>query len=103
MELSVAELDNAYYFILQECLRHAREIGDDERFLRLLTQLEAHHSDITPDMLNDRQSFIHYQKVLHSLGRLKYADAGIGLKHGTRPRQPRFGPFVVLVFAWSAT
>lgn len=74
-ELSVAELDDAYRFIMQECLRHARETGDNERFERLLAQLKKQHSDVPPDLLNDRQSFVYYQDILHSLGSLKYATA----------------------------
>ena len=73
--LPAAELDDAYYALIQECFRHAREIGDDERFQRFLSELTMRHANVAPDVLNDRLSYIRYQEVLKSLGSLKYVSA----------------------------
>ena len=75
IEVPVAELDSAYCLLMQECLRHAREIGDEERFQRLLERIRNDHSTVPTEVLNDREAYIRYQEILHSLGHLKYAVA----------------------------
>ncbi len=75
VDLPIDELDDAYHAILLECLRHAREIGDDVRFRRLHAELRELHPEPDTGPLDDRQSFVRHQEVLHSLGRLKHKVA----------------------------
>ena len=73
--VSLSELDDAYELVLRECLRHAREIGDDVRFQDFAKQLEKAHPTPEVGPLNDAQSFLRHQQVLRLLGRLQHGMA----------------------------
>lgn len=73
--VSLPELDDAYELLLRECLRHAREIGDDVRFQDFAKQLEDAHPAPEVGPLNDAQSFLRHQQVLRLLGRLQHGPA----------------------------
>ena len=75
LTLPLAELDDAYHALLEECLRHAREIGDGDRFQRFFDELNGDYSEATPNEFDDHQSFLRYQQVLQSLSELRQSEA----------------------------
>lgn len=69
--LPIAELDEAYSFLLLERLRHSREIADDDRFASILEELRAgQHLAST-----NSRAFATHQEVLREISRLRH---GIG-------------------------
>ena len=75
LDLSMSELDDAYEMLLRECLRHAREIGNDNRFRSFTTQLDSLALTAPAGVVNDRHAYVRYQHLLQLLGRLQHRAA----------------------------
>jgi hypothetical protein len=73
LETPIGEIDAAYEMLVRECVRHAREIGDDLRFGKFVDQLRAISS--ASGLAKDHEPYLRYQELLHSLGKLQHAVA----------------------------
>lgn len=76
--LGLEDPRTAVRYLRLQCLRHAREIGDDDRFHHFDKLLQCEH--LPQNRIPDDSHFLTYQHILRLLGRLEHADALTSLK-----------------------